>query len=370
MSVITSQNWDTPTAPSLPSDWTASGSNPPATSTSGPTPISSPNTLYFQAGSSAVNLATWNNQDGSRGNVLVSWTAIFYSDLEGYASALVRCNASPFVYGSSTGYEIKLDGTNNLLALNSITAGTSSSVFSLSVTGLTTGVWYTIIGTFALSSITLSVQRASDGYYLNESGTFQSGSTTASGIITNSSISGEGYVALAALTEMHGGGSIYFDDFTLETFGFDTPNNLGFPGVARIAAEVPQEPGRAIIAGSRVVPPQAQFGEPGCSSHNPRRRRQAREASSSAAREPCARRTPKPVVLVQEPARPDPGVAIAAQRGRAETAHVPLARPQQVARAESPPSGPGNATYSVNRRREEPFARRPIPPVAAAEATP
>ena len=136
---------------------------------------------------------------------------------------LARGSASSLNLASSTMYEAQLKFTGTLL-LNSIVGGTASALGAALSFTAATGEWYAMSLTCSGNVITVTVQRRSDGFWLDSSGNFGSGAATA---ITraDSSISGAGYAGWYAFAPSN---NIYGDDWSLA--------ELAGPPTATIAA--------------------------------------------------------------------------------------------------------------------------------------
>jgi hypothetical protein len=145
VALILYEDWDEVTAPAITSDWTTSGSV--KTASSGPTPISSPNmleVLYGGVSPTGRQPITYNYMDGAGGNIQLTGTGLFTGGLTGNGfSILARCSACPFNYSADSGYEFQLAGSGTFY-VNRIVSGASTTLFSLSITGLGESTWVAV----------------------------------------------------------------------------------------------------------------------------------------------------------------------------------------------------------------------------------
>ena len=198
MSLIHGENWDGVTAPATPTGWNVSAFI--VTATSGATPLSSPNMLSLPAGSAGSEIITYATQDGNSGNVTVQGTVQFGtggSSGNSWGSVVARGNSATLSYSSSTFYELAFSGENGDLEINKVVAGTSTNLASVSISSISTGVWYRISLTLVGASLSATAQRLSDNEWLNSSGSWAAAQATAISI-SDSSISGQGYTGWAA----------------------------------------------------------------------------------------------------------------------------------------------------------------------------
>lgn len=193
------ENWDGVTAPAIPSGWTVSS---PLETTSSPTggvsPLSSPNVLGATPGGSNSHLpATYSVADGNSGNVLVyaSFAAASTSNNQTFG-VFARASAYPVVIGSSTFYWAQLSTSGQVCRLYGVVGGVESNLASVD-TGflLADGIWYQLQLSCEQSTISVSVSRASDGYWLNSSGSFQASPAVAI-TVTDTSVTGSGYAGV------------------------------------------------------------------------------------------------------------------------------------------------------------------------------
>ncbi len=222
---IYSQNWDGVTAPALPSDWVWSSPSQWATTASAPVgSISGGNAVGWLLPGSG-NVGGWNTRDGADGNVC--WSASVCSTDTFIGSAdqpevflRVRCSSAT---SQSTEYQAQFVwfngpfGGGSALYIHRWLSGTGSTLATLVGFPVSTSVWYNVAFTCVGSSLSVVVQRLSDGFYLNSSGAWQSGAATALSA-TDSNITGEGYVGLIATSDSSPS-DVFIDDCKLLAVG-------------------------------------------------------------------------------------------------------------------------------------------------------
>jgi hypothetical protein len=202
---IKTELWDGVTAPAIPSGWNVDAN---FSTSSGFTPVSSPNVLLLASGATtATNFyATWGTADGNSGYVTVSGYVQFGVGNKERLGVTARGSASTLNNSSTSFYACYLSLNPNFPALNSlvqivkIVNGTETSlVAGTTVLGsrFTTGAWYQVI--FSLNGPTLSCQvvRVSDGFYLQTSNAFGAGAATYL-TVTDATIGGSGYAGYFA----------------------------------------------------------------------------------------------------------------------------------------------------------------------------
>jgi hypothetical protein len=217
LSIIHYENWDGVTPPSIPAGW-----NAPAqiiTTTSGATPISSPNMITLSSpGSGTLYAITYGTPDTLSGNVAVVGTGQFSLGAASF-SVLGRGSSSTLTYAGSTFYEARLDYVNSQVALYKSIAGVQTPIAFVGSASnpiaFTTATWYQIALTCNGTAIAVSVQRLSDGLWLNSGLGFQSIPTTAISI-TDGSITGSGYAGWGASAQT-GIDHVYGDDWTFSS---------------------------------------------------------------------------------------------------------------------------------------------------------
>jgi len=253
-SLIHYEGWDGVSAPSIPSGWTVS--SPLVTAgapyPSGISPLTSPN--WLKCSSSGTNThypATWDVADPANGNVLVYASFIAYTTTNNQTfGVFARGSAYPLFIGSSSYYWAQLSPENSVCQLYAVVGGTQTSIGSVSLgTALSDQAWYQLQLNCQGSTIAVVVVRASDGYYLNSSGSFQSGSAVAI-TATDTSVTGSGYAGLTL--QSHSDGS-YTDEWFFYAY-------IGSPQPALIRAQpiIQRARGRG-----RVIQPLAvRFGTP------------------------------------------------------------------------------------------------------------
>jgi hypothetical protein len=223
VSSIFSENWDGVTAPAIPAGFNQQDIDgfEIVTSTSGATPLSSPNILKL-AGSSGLasfRTITFGTLDGAGGNVQVTGTGQFGSGggiSNSEFAVFARSNQSTTSYTSSTFYEFRVSGANAAFEINAFHAGTSTPIFSVATSELASGVFYEIQATLSGPTLQAVVTRLSDGFFLNmATGAFQAGSSSTTQ--TDSSITGEGFIGWSA--NAIGAASVFGDDLSAATAG-------------------------------------------------------------------------------------------------------------------------------------------------------
>jgi hypothetical protein len=220
---IATQNWDGVTAPALPSGWTyGSGLSTTSTFFASIVPTSSPNALVTGVGG-ALQFATYGTLDGAGGNVSVS--ANFNETTAANAArfgVFLRSNANPTVSTTSTFYslEVQLTPGGNTLSLFKTVLGSYATIAGVNLTSWNVPGWYQLTLTASGTSLTGTVQRLLDGFYLNSSGLFTA--TVATAITaTDTQISGTGYSGVFISNNGPPGNNIYTytDDWVLAPAG-------------------------------------------------------------------------------------------------------------------------------------------------------
>ena len=197
---IATQNWDAPTPPATPAGWVCDSPIVTATQTgglAGITPTSSPNMLGLLAsGTNNHYFATYGTTDGNSGNVVVSANFNTPSVTNNHTWGLTaRGSASALNVTSTTFYWLQFSAYRGEMLIYKMVSGTQTSLATLSGITISVPIWYAVYFTLTGSTISGSVQRASDGYWLASSGSWVAGVTTALSI-TDTSITGSGYSGL------------------------------------------------------------------------------------------------------------------------------------------------------------------------------
>ena len=230
---IATQNFDGVTAPALPSGWTFDARMQTSTSYS----TSSPNALELVATTSATyGFATFNTLDGNWGNVVVQCN-LLYDPLPGLtgdaiAGVVARASATPIVTTSGSFYLAVLDFVGAQVRLYSYVSGTATAIATLNVSGgFTATAWYALSMALNGSQITVSVQRLSDGFWINGSGVW-SASVAGAIAVTDSSIpAASGYSGIAFQSNQVAQNP-YADDWSLTAIATTcrpNPSSPGFP---------------------------------------------------------------------------------------------------------------------------------------------
>jgi hypothetical protein len=232
VSILHYENWDSATPPAAPSGWTFQSGSGLITTTSGPTPISSPNMIELPATLGNTYSAIWNTADGVGGNVTVQGTGQFTGGLNtcGFGVfARASSNTNP-LGGTCYLAQINGDSPGADLVLSKYISGAPTALSSVIGFSFSLNLWYEIIFTLNAGLLTVSVIRLSDGYSLNSSGSFQSASVAAIGI-SNGAVTGSGYAGWTAINNTN---AVWGDDWTLTSLSAPTipPNKpviVAFP---------------------------------------------------------------------------------------------------------------------------------------------
>jgi hypothetical protein len=221
---IATQNWDSVTAPALPSGWNFSTASLVTTSSlsGGLTPTSSPNVLELAAfGTSAAQLATFATTDGNSGNVTVQANFAVHdgSSVTSTVGLFARSSSATPSLPSSSLYLATIDFANGNVTLAAYVSGLPTTLKSIATTAPGYDAWYQLTLSCAQTAISVAVQRLSDSDWLNSTGTFQPAAASAINV-SDSSISGSGYsgLSLAAKTS-----TAYTDNWSLNGIVFLTP---------------------------------------------------------------------------------------------------------------------------------------------------
>jgi hypothetical protein len=215
MPLIDAENFDGVTAPAIPSGWSVGSGFATTTAVSGVTPTSSPNMLENTVGLAGTYYATYGTADSNSGNVVVG-SDVTLSGASGSAPRVgVTARGSAATLNSSTStYAAWVDWHSTLVGISKIIAGTETVLFSVTPSSLG-NAWYTIGFTLVGSTLSLTVQRKSDGYWLTSSGAWQSAAAMAiSG--SDSSITGSGYAGVYMM-ELGSGFTSYWDGWSFST---------------------------------------------------------------------------------------------------------------------------------------------------------
>jgi hypothetical protein len=208
------QNWD-----SAITGWSI---DPAITTTTTPyatTPFSSPNVLTNST-VGAWKYATYQTPDANNGDVTVTGT--FAQDEHFFPSppytgywgwSVFARGSSSTLSGSTTQYEGRITFDSQVAAIYADVAGTQTELGWANFT-ITRATWFQMSLQLAGAALNLSVQRMSDNYWLNSSGTFAAPKVVAVSV-TDSSITGSGYAGLALYTTS---GAVFADDFILANY--------------------------------------------------------------------------------------------------------------------------------------------------------
>ena len=253
-SLIHYEGWDGATAPSIPAGWTVSA--PLATSSSptgGISPLSSPNVLACAtSGSNTHYPATYSVADAAGGNVLVY--ASFTRGQHDEQPDVRRLRAGRRTRSSSPARPITGHSSHRMLRRASSTPSSEARRprSARSSATLSDDVWYQVQLNCQQSTITVTVVRASDGYFLTSAGNWQAAGAIAISV-TDSSVTGSGY---AGLTLQSRSDNAYSDEWYF--YGYSAITQAGpvrtLPIVQRAAARGQVIQPRAVRFGTPVVP--------------------------------------------------------------------------------------------------------------------
>lgn len=216
---IKSENFDGVTAPAIPAGFTADTGIVTATDQY----VSSPNALKASNTASALNIQ-YNTADANSGDVQV--TCKFRFDTTNALGQLwIRGTGTQVPQGGSTNrYEARITLANtSSLSLFKRVAGVSTLIATVGTNAtFAAGIWYTV--QLKASSTTISVtfvQRSTDSYYLNSSGTWVSSQPAAPISVTDSTIAGAGLAGVTIVPQVSG--NAWADDFLFESLATVTP---------------------------------------------------------------------------------------------------------------------------------------------------
>ena len=223
MSVYT-QNWDGVAPGGTPASWTLD--TPLAVS--GPAwpvgfnPTSPTQCLKMIGTGVTISYATYGVNDGSGGNVDV-WANFNTYSIGGTAilwGVFGRGSSNDLGTGTPSYYAAQVDPLGNTGALVKMVSGSITTVQSsgLPAGGLTSDAWYTLHLSLGGSTLTMSLMRISDGYWLTAAPAWQSTQTSFL-TATDTSIATSGTTGL--YLESYGATS-YSDDF-------NSTSGSGFP---------------------------------------------------------------------------------------------------------------------------------------------
>jgi len=219
MSTITSEPFDSVTAPAFPSGWIFDSNVVTETTSFN----SSPNGIRTSA-SNSEDVAYFNTTDGNNGYAKASaWFGLGAS--VGGLSGRVFCrmtvpptNAGGHYHlAGMTSYGAIVDFSSGIARLFRVAAGTVTNLGTSVSTGLATPgdacLLYCITDG---STITMRLQRMSDSKWLDSAGTYQVGVQDAR-VVTNTVITGAGFAGISMFQQNAANDKIYADDFLFET---------------------------------------------------------------------------------------------------------------------------------------------------------
>ena len=236
------QNWDSVTAPSAAfPGWVL---DPAITTTTTPyatTPFSSPNVLTCST-TGAWKYATYQTADGNNGDVTVTGT--FAQDEHFFPTppytgfwgwAVFARGSSSTLSGTTTQYEGRITFDSQVAAIYADVGGVQTELgwTSFQITrGIMHQMSLQVVG-HSPASLQLSVQRMSDGFWLDSVGLWFATPAVAVST-TDSSITGSGYAGLGLYTNS---GAVFADDFILANYppsSFMVLPGVGWPKRRRI----------------------------------------------------------------------------------------------------------------------------------------
>lgn len=234
MSLSVTENWDGVTAPAIPSGWNVSNA---AVVTSTTQKYSGTNSLALSGPSASTNYyCTYGTGDGSGStNTTITMSAkvgIFSGfvppgtyrtgiSFRGSAATLDNSSTSTYVAFLESGG----GGGSQTFRLGKIVSGTFTPLTDVTISGASVlNAWYAIALSFTgggafSNSISLTLQRTSDSYWLTSSGSFQSGAATAITSSNNDITTG----AYSGCYSMSSPADVYLDDFSLSSSASATP---------------------------------------------------------------------------------------------------------------------------------------------------
>jgi hypothetical protein len=235
VSLIHAEDFDSLTPPAMPLDWNVGTGFTSTTVIDSVTPTTSPNEVKWVDSTNGTYYATWGTAtDGNGGNCVVQCDVNTFGATSTDLRLGVTARGSASTLTSSTSnYAAWLDYDSLLVGISKQISGTETTLASHSVSLASPG-WYTLIFTLSGTSLQLEVQRQSDGYWLNSSGTFVSGQTTAL-TVTDSTLGSAGYAGVFA--EQFGAGMTgFFDTWSFSTVGIAPSQPIPFTWPSNVRA--------------------------------------------------------------------------------------------------------------------------------------
>ena len=205
---FTTQNWDGVTAPALPTGWTYDTNFDTSTTVAN----SALNSLRC-TGMATVKCAYYSSQDTNGGNETVS-SLVYVTSTGVQARLIARATVAP-VGAAGTYYYANLKvGTG--LSLNKRIVGVGSIIGSpVGTTAFAVNTQYLIAFTPSGTSMSITCQRVSDGFYLTSAGAFAAGAATCISTTDSSIPAAVGWAGVssnaASVSDI-----VYFDDFIFD----------------------------------------------------------------------------------------------------------------------------------------------------------
>jgi hypothetical protein len=335
MSVLKAEGFDTPTPPTFASGWNLYGSGWVTRHSPFPSGISatsSPNVVWLPGAGVGLYTATWGTADG------VGGLAVASCDIEPQSvgtvgrAGITGGGTASTLDGSSSYYATWVNFDTGLLELVLVVAGSDSVLASLLpfptvITGHNRIYLQLNSPTLAVSVFSYSLSQ-----WLNASGGFQSGQTTAI-TYTDSTLSGSGYWGLAA-KDVGGGINCAWDTWELDPLA--GPPGLSMGGRSTrvfTPGRNPRPRGRILVPSLTRTPPNPPTRFLPLMMASPRRLHAGRiylpVNPGPFAAPPVVHNTPLTGLIV----RSNPGSLVAHRKGLASYLAVPIG-------PTAPPSGP------------------------------
>ena len=223
-STITSQNWDSVTAPALPTGWTYDANYTTDTAFS----VSSPNSLKF-TGATGGRTAYYSTQDANSGNVQIS--AKMTTNATG-GSMRLFCRATATPTGTSgTYYYVNITVGSGLTFNRRVVGAGTVLVTALGAAAFAINTTYYVQLITNGTLMTVNVQRVSDSNWLTSAGAWQAGVTSCVSITNTGIAAAVGWAGVAVSTGLTTN-VINFDDVLFESLASAVLPPLPFPMLA------------------------------------------------------------------------------------------------------------------------------------------
>jgi hypothetical protein len=231
VSLIHAENFDGIIVPAMPSDWTVGTGFTTTTVVDSVTPTTSPNEVKWVNATDGIYYATWGTAtDGNSGNCIVQCDINTFSATSTDLRLGVTARGSASTLSSSTScYAAWIDFDSGLAGISKQISGTESTLASHAIS-LASPAWYTLIFTLNVTTLQLAIQRLSDGFWLNSSGTFVNSQATAL-TVTDSTLTSAGYAGIFT-EEFAPGMTAFFDTWSFSNLLVSPP--IQTPIVVRV----------------------------------------------------------------------------------------------------------------------------------------